>query len=248
MDFVDRFTSGSAAQRFSPDTLFKFTDLTVPVQKHLEKVYLTLSAALLIAAVGTYVNILTGLGGFVAAIGFVVCATWLTMTEPNAYNLNKRYALLAGAAFSQGLTLGPLISMVLAVHPGILFTAFLATAASFACFSGAAMLSRRRSWLYLSGTLSSAMSIMLVMRLATWMFGGRALAFQLELYGGLAVFLGYILLDTQVIIEKAYQGNKDHIRGALDLFVDFMAIFVRLLVILMQNAEKKEERRERKRR
>ncbi len=32
----------------------------------------------------------------------------------------------------------------------------------------------------------------------------------------------------QVIIEKAYQGNKDHIRGALDLFVDFMAIFVSL--------------------
>ncbi len=103
----------------------------------------------------------------------------------------------------------------------------------------------------------------------------------------------------QVIIEKAYQGNKDHIRAALDLFVDFMAIFVRssltnivlvtaccfdgsglhlstgkdvitvsllllekhwaeasvfamlqvrLLVILLQNAEKKEERRERKRR
>lgn len=31
---------------------------------------------------------------------------------------------------------------------------------------------------------------------------------------------------VQVIIEKAYEGNKDHIRGALDLFVDFMAIFV----------------------
>lgn len=47
-----------------------------------------------------------------------------------------RYSLLAGAAFSQGLTLGPLVSMALAVHPGVLFTAFLATAASFACFSG----------------------------------------------------------------------------------------------------------------
>jgi FtsH-binding integral membrane protein len=63
---------------------------TVPVQKHLEKVYLTLSAALLVSALGTYVNILTGLGGFVAAIGFVVFATWLTVTEPTALNLNKR--------------------------------------------------------------------------------------------------------------------------------------------------------------
>jgi hypothetical protein len=35
------------------------------------------------------------------------------------------------------------------------------------------------------------------------------------------------VLAAQVIIEKAYQGNKDHIRGALDLFVDFMAVFVR---------------------
>lgn len=63
---------------------------SVPVQKHLEKVYATLSAALLISALGTYVNTLTGLGGFVAAIGFIVCATWLTMTEATPYNLNKR--------------------------------------------------------------------------------------------------------------------------------------------------------------
>jgi hypothetical protein len=27
-------------------------------------------------------------------------------------------------------------------------------------------------------------------------------------------------------VEKAYQGNMDHVRAALDLFVDFAAIFV----------------------
>ena len=64
------------------------------------------------------------------------------------------------------------------------------------------------------------------MRLGTWVFGGRAMMFQAELYGGMLIFLGYVLFDTQVIIEKAYSGQKDHIKAALDLFVDFVAIFV----------------------
>lgn len=98
--------------------------------------------------------------------------------------------------------------MALMVHPGVLFTGFMATAAIFACFSGAALLSRRRSWLYLGGALSSAISVFLMLRLGTWMFGGRALAFQAELYGGLLVFVGYILLDTQVASpsERPVQG------------------------------------------
>ncbi len=74
---------------------------------------------------------------------------------------------------------------------------------------------------------AQAVSLFAVMRLGTWVFGGRAMVFQAELYGGLLVFLGYVLLDTQVIIEKAYAGQKDHVRAALDLFVDFAAIFVR---------------------
>ena len=70
-----------------------------------------------------------------------------------------RYLLLGGAAFSQGATLGPLVGAVLAINPVLLLTAFAGTAAVFTCFSVSAMLSQRRTWLYLGGTLSSVRTL-----------------------------------------------------------------------------------------
>jgi FtsH-binding integral membrane protein len=70
---------------------------------------------------------------------------------------------------------------------------------------------------------------------------------QIELYAGLLIFCGYVMYDTQVIVERAVRGEKDYVKHALDLFVDFVAIFVRLMVILAQN-EQKREKRERERR
>ena len=51
-----------------------------------------------------------------------------------------RYALLAGAAFCNGFTVGPLVDMAVGLHPAMVLTAFLATASIFACFSGAGVL------------------------------------------------------------------------------------------------------------
>ena len=55
-----------------------------------------------------------------------------------------------------------------------------------------------RSWLYLGGALSSAMSVLLLMRLGSYFLGAKAFVFQAELYGGLLMFIGYVLFDTQV--------------------------------------------------
>jgi hypothetical protein len=46
----------------------------------------------------------------------------------------------------------------------------------------------------------------------------------------------------QVIVEKADAGDRDTLRHALDLFVNFAAIFVRLLIILLKNAEQRKQR------
>mmetsp|Transcript_2856 Transcript_2856/g.8357 ORF Transcript_2856/g.8357 Transcript_2856/m.8357 type:complete len:248 (-) Transcript_2856:234-977(-) len=245
MDFVNRLSG--QGPRFNLNSALKFTELSVPVQRHLEKVYATLAATLLVSASGVYFNLVTGLGGFLSMIAFVACSVWLAVTPNEPKNLNKRYALLGGTAFAQGASLGPLIGAAMAMDSALVLTAFLGTAALFGSFSLAALMSRRRSYLYLGAGLSSAISTFAMIRLASWFFpAARSMAFSAELYGGLLVFAGYVIFDTQVIVEEAFAGNMDHIRHAMMVFVDFVAIAVRLLVILMQKEESKEKRRRRR--
>lgn len=44
----------------------------------------------------------------------------------------------------------------------------------------------------------------------------------------------FILFDTQHIIEKVRNGNRDVVQHALDLFFDILSIFRRLIIILTQ--------------
>jgi FtsH-binding integral membrane protein len=242
MDFVNRFTG----RQFTPSTILKFTDLDTRVQKHLTKVYATLTAAVVVAAVGIAFNITFHIGGVLATLAAFGSLTWLAMTPATPANQNKRYALLGTCAFAQGASIGPLVELAIAMSPALLMTAAMSTAAIFACFTLSALFTKRRSYLFLGGYLGSAVSAMLMMRLGSWIFGyGRGM-FNIELYLGLLVFAGYVLFDTQLVVERASAGDFDQIQHALDLFVDFTAVAVRVLVILMKNQEEKEKRKRRR--
>lgn len=62
----------------------------------------------------------------------------------------------------------------------IVVSAFIGCSLAFGCFSGAAMLARRREYLYLGGLLSSGLSILLWLHFASSIFGGSMALFKFE--------------------------------------------------------------------
>ncbi|XP_058104070.1 bax inhibitor 1-like [Magnolia sinica] len=236
----------SSASGWSSESLKNFRQISPAVQNHLKQVYFTLCCALVASAVGAYLHILWNIGGLLTTLGCMGSIIWL-LSSP-VYEEQKRVGLLMAASLFEGASVGPLVDFVIKFDPSILVSAFVGTAVAFGCFSAAAAVARRREYLYLGGLLSSGVSILLWLHFASSIFGGSTAMFKFELYFGLLVFLGYMVVDTQEIIEKAHLGDMDYVKHALTLFTDFVAVFVRILIIMTKNAVDKSEKEKKKRR
>lgn len=62
---------------------------------------------------------------------------------------------------------------------------------------------------------------------------GAALA-DVRLYIGLITYCGYIMYDTDVILTEATRGNFDYIGAAMQLYLDFIVIFIRICILLLK--------------
>lgn len=207
-----------------------------PVRQHLKNVYACLAMSTMAAAVGASIHLFTNIlqAGFLSGIGALVFFFLLMSTpDDNGKGLKMRVGYLLGFTTLTGVGMGPLLEHVILVDPSIIVTALVGTAVVFISFSVCAMLAERGKWLYLGGTLMSLMSTLMILSLANLFFGSSML-FQAQLYLGLIAMCGFVLYDTQLIIEKRRMGSKDFVGHSLDLFVDFIGIFRRLLIILTQ--------------
>lgn len=219
-------------------SIFNFEDLSPTVSSHLRKVFVSLFGLCVVASVGVYLHLLTNFGGILtalASIGFLI-AVASTRHEGAS---SKRMGFVAAFGALKGMSIGPLISMVLKMEDGasLILTAFVGAALVFACLAGAAAVSPRRSFLWITGILSVGLIALLFMGLLNLFIRSPAL-FNLHLYLGLFVFCGFVLVDTQMVVERYHYGDHDVLGHSVDLFIDFVAIFVRLLIIL---SKKKKE-------
>lgn len=136
---------------------------------------------------------------------------------------------LLAFGFLQGWQVGPLARSFFDVDPEIVLGAVVATFMAFVSFSGAAIFSRRRSYLYLGGLLSFATLVLLGSSLFSVLF-------NFTLYLGMFLLCFYIIYDTQLMIERVERDgpgvDRLGVDGALQLFTDLIGIFVRLMVII----------------
>ncbi|KAG7547161.1 Bax inhibitor 1-related [Arabidopsis suecica] len=223
---------------WSHDSLRNFHEFTPAVQNHLKRVYLTLFCALIASAFGAYLHMVWNIGGNVTTLGFTGTMIWLRFT-PSHEQQSKRLFLLYLSALLKGASVGPMIMLVIDFDSSVLVTTFVGTAVVFVCFSAAAMLATRREYLYLGASLSCSISILWWVQIASSIFGGSITVVKFELYFGLLIIVGYIVVDTQMIIEKAHHGDMDYVQHSFTFFTDFASLFVRILVLNMFRKMKK---------
>jgi len=179
-------------------------------------------------------------GGILSSILMFGALIYLSVGDKT--DTPRRLVVLTAFGFFQGVSVGPLINYSIAVDPSLVVTAFLGTAAVFACFTFSALTAKSYSYLALRGFLSTGLSGLLLLGVIGWFFPSVAM-FRFSLYLGLVVFCGYVLYDTQLIVLRYQTGDRDFILHAMELFIDFVAIFVRILVILLDNADSKKKRK-----
>ncbi|KAH7846731.1 hypothetical protein Vadar_017437 [Vaccinium darrowii] len=203
-------------------------------------VYLLQCCALIASAVGAYLHILWDIGmTYPTSIAAMGCMLQIIALPP--YEKQKRVALWMATGFLYGATFCLFVDKGTEIDPSILVIAFLGCALAFGCFLGAATLARRREYLYLGGLLSSLLSLIFWLHYASSFLGGSAAVFKLNLYFGFLMLVGYIVLDTQGLIEKVHRGDLDYVKHAMALSTDGIGVFIEVPYIMLKNFQKDKE-------
>lgn len=87
------------------------------------------------------------------------------------------------------------------------------------------------------------MNVMVMMMVVSLFTGATSLIYNANVYIGLLAMCGFVLFDTQLIVEKRLMGDDDFIAHSVDLFIDLVGIFRRLLVILTRKEQDSRNKR-----
>ncbi|UVC54752.1 hypothetical protein MACJ_003723 [Theileria orientalis] len=243
MDTFTRFYRRGSAFKF--DTIFNTAPITEAQKYHMTKVYNTLAYTGLITFITValngpwkYVNPL------IASLLLILSLVYIAFTKYNKDELNlKRMAALTVFPMSIGIIHKNFISQVVAVKPELVNTALMATVGIFTSFSLAALYISSRLTMYITSTLGS-MALYLALASFANLFVGSELAHGVVLSMGIVVFVGYIVIDTQRILEDFSQGDEDYMMHAILLYYDLFELFFRILIMLKNKEDRKEREKQ----
>lgn len=222
--------------------LLNFDHLNSKTQEHLSKVYGTL--ALTLASCSTGVIIAPPFAhNFLFLIAILVATFVLVMLVHSSQSqTTKLYSLLA-IGFIDGMIMQPLINYAIHLDPAILVNAIVISTSLFIGLSLVSLLTKQRSLLFLGGIAASVMLWVGVASLLGWLFGFSLFTYMQYNCLMLAVYAMFTIYDTQLIIVKFENGDKNHFAHALELFIDFVRLFIHILRILIKLSEDKDKKK-----
>lgn len=228
----------------SSASLKNLSDLSPRVQRHLVRVYGTLASMMGTSAAGSLLSIYGFLymNPLLAAFVSFACLIALMMS-PVERNQPIRFLLLFLFSLMTGICATPIVASTMIFYPGLLPIALTSTALTFFSFTLCALFSTRRSFIFLGGILGTALSAMSIISIFNVFFQSYGVDTFL-LFVGLLVFGGYVIYDTQLIVERAVRNAGDVVSDSLLLFTDLVSLFHRIIEILRR--KKEEERRKRR--
>lgn len=192
--------------------------------------YQLFAASLLAGSVGAYVGI--SLGKAISSMFL-----WLILLEfvflfglymaKNKPVINL--ILLFGFTFLSGITLAPLLTVILGLKGGatIVANAFILTTIAFGSLSVFAM-NTKRDFSGMSKMLFIALIVIIVASIMNIFFHSPMAQLVIASISAI-LFSAFILYDTQNIIKGEYETP---IEGAIALYLDFLNLFTSLLQIL----------------
>jgi len=178
----------------------------------------------------------------VSLVGSIGSMAGVYFTPPEK-SFQKHAFWLAFNAF-QAATLSPLFFY----SPAILSRAALYTVGVVGSLSYVGATAKSDTYLWMGGPLLAGVSVVALSSFAPMILpmGLRSLAIAeaISLYGGLAVFSGFVLFDTQKILAHARlveQGRMkpDPLNESVSLQLDMINIFIRLVQILAMQGNRK---------
>jgi growth hormone-inducible transmembrane protein len=148
-------------------------------------------------------------------------------------NSFQKHAFWGAFQLSQALFLAPMYFFA----PAILARAGLYTVGTVGALSYVSATAKTDQYLYIGGPLLAGLCVVVLGSLAPMVLpvtAVRSLAVSemVSVYGGLAVFGGFVLYDTQKVMASAKMGRKDACAQSIGLELDAINIFVRLVGIM----------------
>ncbi|EOR00242.1 Growth hormone-inducible transmembrane protein [Wallemia ichthyophaga EXF-994] len=173
----------------------------------------------------------------ISLVGSIGSLMGMRMTAPDNKGGKTAFWFLFNAA--QAATLSPLLYVA---PPALMVRAGLYTAGVIGSLSYVGATSKNDTYLYLGGPLLAGCVVIAISSLIPMFRVGAGVAnaaSNVSLYGGLAVFGGFTLYDTQRILQKArmIEGGApipyDPLNESISLELNFINLFIRILTILM---------------